>query len=149
MKDVGIVELLWSDQAAIAEAAALIARIFDDPLQYSPARIEAELQPAVPPLHRQFFAAYSGGRMVGAAGLKSADWASGTAVLYLSVVAPEFRGRGIGRALVKARVAWLRGRLPHGRVLVSTAKPRRFLDLGFCRVNRKELGGRSLMFLEY
>jgi predicted N-acetyltransferase YhbS len=149
MKDVDIGELQWNDPLALEAARTLIVRVFAEPQLYSAERIGRELQPAPPPLQRRFFAAWREGQVVGAGGLKSADWASNTHLLYLSVVAPEFRGRGIGRALVVARLAWLRARHEHGRVLVSTAKPKRFLNLGFRQVNRREIDDKCLMFLEF
>ena len=103
MEDFDVVELAWSDRPAVAAAAALIATAFADPERYAPERIAAELQPTPSPLERQFFVAYRHGYLVGAAGLKAADWASGTHILYLSAVAADCRGLGIGRALVRAR----------------------------------------------
>lgn len=149
MEDFGIAEIAWSDEAAVAAAKALVLRVFDDPHLYAAERIDGELQPAAPPLLRCFFAAYQHGQMVGVGGIKSADWASNTYLLYLSVVAPEYRGRGIARALLKARLDWLQRRVSHGRVLVSSNKSRRFLDLGFRQINAGERGGKALMFLEY
>lgn len=149
MEDFDVVELAWSDGPAVAAAAALIATAFADPERYAPERITAELQPTPSPLERQFFVAYRHGYLVGAAGLKAADWASGTHILYLSAVAADCRGLGIGRALVRARLDWLRQRFASGRVLVSTSKPKRFRSLGFRRVNRAGATGRHLMFLEY
>lgn len=149
MREIDIGELQWNDPLALDEARALIVRVFAAPQRYSIERVGQELQPAPPPLQRRFFAAWRDGQVIGAAGVKSADWASHTYLLYLSVVAPEWRGRGIGRALVAARLAWLRAQHGHGRVLVSTAKPKRFLNLGFRQVNRREIDGKCLMFMEF
>lgn len=149
MKDFSIVELPWSEPSAVAEARALVGRVFADPVRYSAERVESEIQPAAAPLQRSFFVAYRDGELVGAGGLKSADWASHTHVLYLSVVAAEHRGQGIGRALVKARLDWLRQEQRHGRVLVSTSKEKRFLDFGFRRISRQDRYDRCLMLLEY
>lgn len=149
MKDFSIGELSWADPAPLQAAQELIFRGFDDPARYARERIGCELTPLAPPHERRFFIARVGDELVGAAGIKSADWASHTFLLYMSVVAPEARGQGIGRALVKARLAWLRQQHGHARVLVSTAKPKRFLGLGFRQLNRRDLDGKSLMFLEY
>ncbi|WP_066886806.1 GNAT family N-acetyltransferase [Dechloromonas denitrificans] len=149
MEDFTIAELDWNDQAAVATARELVIGVFDNPLHYSATRIGEEFAPALAPLQRCFFVAYQGGGMVGAGGIKSADWASHTHLLYLSVVLPAARGQGIGRELVKSRLAWLRQNNAHGRVLVSTVKARRFLGLGFRQLNRRDIDGKSLMFLEY
>ncbi|RIX42513.1 MAG: GNAT family N-acetyltransferase [Rhodocyclales bacterium GT-UBC] len=149
MKDFSISELAWADTLQVEAVQSLIYRAFDDPVRYAMARIGDELTPLAPPLERRFFVARLGDELVGAGGVKSADWASHTYLLYLSVVAPEARGQGIGRALVKARLAWLQQQQAHARVLVSTAKPKRFIGLGFRRLNRRDLDGKSLMFFEY
>lgn len=149
MKDFSIVDLPWSEPAAVGEARALVVRVFADPRRYSVERVAGEMQPAPVPEQRRFFVAYRGGVLVGSGGLKSADWASHTHVLYLSVVAPEHRGLGIGRALVKARLDWLRREQRHGRVLVSTTREKRFLDFGFRRISRQDRYDRCLMLLEY
>ena len=147
--DTHIVELHWDDRPAIAQASAIIRGVFDDPVRYSTERIAEEMQPALPPLDRVFLVAYRHGRLVGIGGIKSADWASNTHVLYLSAVEKESRGNGIGRALIRARVEWIQGCNPHGRILVSTARPRRYRDHGFRPVDRQKLGDRHLMLLEY
>lgn len=127
----------------------MILGVFGNDPRYSAARIASELRPARPPLQRQFFVAYRNGELVGAGGLKSADWASDTYLLYLSAVEEPSRGHGIGRALIRARLDWIMGQSPHGRVLVSTAKPRRYRDHGFRPINRERLGDKQLMLLEY
>lgn len=149
MKDFSIGELSWDDPVQLEATRALIFRGFEDPARYSTERIDLELRPPLPPLERRFFVALLGAEIVGAGGIKSADWASNTYLLYMSAVAPEVRGQGIGRALVKARLGWLREQHRHGRVLVSTAKPKRFLSLGFRPLSRRDLEGKHLMFFEY
>lgn len=128
----------WSDQASLAAAQAVIVAAFADTDRYPLARIAQELQPGITPFFRQFFVAwqYVDGveKIVGVGGIKAADWASDLAVLYLSAVLPQARGQGIGRALVTARLDWLRQQKrqkAHGRVMVSTQKLRRFKSLGF------------------
>ncbi len=147
--DTHIVELHWNDRPAVAEARAVILGVFADDPRYTAERIDRELHPATPPLLRRFFVAYRHGKLVGAGGIKSADWASDTYVLYLSAVEPESRGHGIGRALIRARLDWVHCQAPHGRILVSTAKPKRYKDHGFRAINRERLGDRHLMLLEY
>lgn len=87
--------------------------------------------------------------MVGVGGIKAADWASDTHILYLSAVAEHARGQGIARSLIAARIAWTMENFPHGRLLVSTARPRRFTRLGFRLMGKQEAGGRRLMLLEF
>lgn len=134
----------WSDQASLAAAQAVIVAAFADADRYPLARVAQELQPGIPPFYRQFFVAwqYVDGveQVVGVGGIKAADWASDLAVLYLSAVLPQARGQGIGRALVTARLDWLRQQKQHGqkargRVMVSTQKLRRFKNLGFTVVS--------------
>jgi GNAT superfamily N-acetyltransferase len=87
--------------------------------------------------------------VVGIGGIKAADWASDTHILYLSAVAEHARGQGIARALIAARIAWAMENFPRGRLLVSTARPRRFSRLGFRLMGKQEAGGRRLMLLEF
>lgn len=130
-----VLPLDWSDQARLAAARAVIVEAFADADRYPLARIEQELQPGIPPFQRQFFVAEQviagETRIVGVGGIKAADWASGLHVLYLSAVQKAARGQGIGRALVAARLEWLRQQTDSGRVMVSTQKLRRFRGLGF------------------
>lgn len=127
----------------------MILGVFADAGRYSAERITQELQPLPAPLERVFLVAYHHGRLVGAGGIKSADWASNTHILYLSAVEQDSRGNGVGRALIRARLDWIQSRNPHGRILVSTAKPRRYRDHGFRAVNRNRVGDKHLMLLEY
>lgn len=130
-----ILPLDWSDPVRLAAARTVIVDAFADADRYPLARIEQELQPGIPPFLRQFFIAeqkVAGEvRIVGVGGIKAADWASGLHVLYLSAVQKAVRGQGIGRALVEARLDWLRQQPGSGRVMVSTQKLRRFRGLGF------------------
>lgn len=147
--DAHVVELHWDDRPAVALARGVILGVFGDDPRYTPARIASELRAARPPMQRQFFVAYREGQLVGAGGIKSADWASDTFLLYLSAVDEASRGLGIGRALIRARLDWVFRQAPHGRVLVSTAKPKRYRDHGFRPVNRERLGDKHLLLLEY
>lgn len=149
MNDITPVELDWKDKDGIAATRQLIVSVFADSVRYPARRIAAEIRPLPLPQYRRFVLVWHDGRLAGAGGIKSADWSSDTHILYLSAVDAEARGRGIGRALVGARLDWIRERHAQGRVLVSTAKPKRYRDFGF-----RELGGRSkaptsLMLLEF
>jgi GNAT superfamily N-acetyltransferase len=105
------------------------------------------------PFYRRFFIATARygdeERVVGAGGVKAADWASNTHILYLSAVHPEYRNRGIGKRLVKARVEWIRSKFKQGRVVVSTDKLDRFKQLGFRVATKTCDQGRALMILDY
>lgn len=131
------------------QALAVLLASFDDRERYGEGRLLAELNPQPVPAYRQFFVATLEDRVVAVGGVKAADWASDTHLLYLSAVAPEFRGQGIGRVLLAARIGWLRSKFPRGRILVSTPKTRRFKDFGFKTVGKSGKGGRQLMMLEF
>lgn len=149
MKDVEIAALPGDDAAARDEAALLLFTAFDDPQRYGPERLRAELSVQPPPFYRHFLVARRGGTLLAVGGIKAADWASDTHILYLSAVAAEARGQGIARALIMARLAWAMENFGHGRVLVSTARPRRFARFGFKLVGRQARQERRLMLLEF
>ena len=122
---------------------------FDDPSRYGHARVAAQLEPAPLPFYRHFFIARLDGEVVGVGGIKAADWASETHILYLSAVAEHARGQGVALALVEYRMAWAKANFEHGRLLVSTARPRRFARLDFTPVGEREAAGRRLMIHEF
>ncbi|MDD2989291.1 MAG: GNAT family N-acetyltransferase [Zoogloea sp.] len=112
-------------------------------------RILEQLQTAAPPFYRHFFICRQHGEVVGVGGIKAADWASDTHILYLSAVAEHARGQGIARSLIATRIAWVMENYPSGRLLVSTARSRRFARLGFRLMGKREAGGRRLMLMEF
>jgi len=139
-----------SSHALRDAAAAILARAFANPERYSVDRIARELEFEASPLfYRQFFVAMRSGEVLGVGGVKAADWASHTHLLYLSAVAPEWRGQGIGRALVKARIEWVESRFASGRLLVSTDKVKRFRELGFSEIRHSNIDGRRLMLRRF
>jgi len=133
------------DMLQLEAAIDLVEKAFADPERYSRERITREMLVDDPPFYRQFFVAITGGRVVGVGGVKAADWATKTHLLYLSAVAPDMRGQGIARALLAARVEWLVKRFGSGRVLVSTSRSKRFRELGFVEIRGSKLDGRYLM----
>jgi len=143
------VTLAAGDVSQRDQALAVLLASFADRERYGEARLRAELAPQPTPLYRAFFLAQQENQVVGVSGIKAAEWASDTHVLYLSAVAPPARGQGIGRHLLAARIGWLRTQFAHGRLLVSTAKTKRFKDFGFKPVGKYEKDGRQLMLLEF
>lgn len=137
------------DHAGREAAAAVLLASFDNPQRYDGARIAAQLVSAEAPFYRHFFVARRGDEIVGAGGIKAADWAIDTHILYMSAVAEHVRGQGIARGLIAARIAWVMENFPSGRLLVSTARPRRFNRLGFRVVGKYEADGRRLMMMEF
>lgn len=144
-----ILRLSKLSSAQIDECVALLLNAFADLERYSEARIRRELAGEDAPFYRHFFAALAEGRIQGIAGVKAADWASDTHLLYLSAVLPEKRGQGIGRQLVKARLEWIETHFKHGRILLSTGKPRRFRSFGFSEVPHSVQQGRRLMMRRF
>lgn len=140
------IEPLDPDSGALVEACTtLLVNAFADPVRYSLERIRRDLQQREAIFYRQFFVAMAGGEVLGVGGIKAADWASDTHILHLSAVAPEQRGKGIGRALIAARVAWVEANFERGRILVSTARTRRYRELGFVEIRASRIGSRRLM----
>ena len=144
-----VAELSSLPATAREQAARLLLESFDDTQRYGEERIRRALEATAPPLYRVALVALTGHEVVGVGALKAADWASATHILYLSAVAPGFRGRGVARELLRARLEWLQDRFAHGRVLVSTGKQRRFLDSGFRVVSSSDPEGPKLLIKEW
>lgn len=144
------VELLDTrNPADLAATVALLAQAFHNPERYGPERLHDEVQHRSGPHYRHFFVARRQGEIIGVGGLKAADWASATHILYLSAVAEHARGQGVARALIEARIAWVKAHHLAGRILVSTPRPKRFRRLGFKPVGKPVGEERQLMRLEF
>ena len=138
-----------SSEALLDTCAKLIVNAFADPERYNLERVRRELCCADPLFYRRFFIAIEDGEIVGVGGVKAADWASRTHILYLSAVSATKRGKGIGRALIKARLDWLQSTFKSGRILVSATKTRRFRDLGFRELRNGRIDGKHLMLCRF
>lgn len=100
------------------------------------------------PFYRRFFAAYDvDDVLIGLGGIKAADWASDTHILYMMAVDEAHRGKGVGSHLETARIKWMRDNFRHGRCIVSTKHKKRFERLDFSIVS--EVNNRYLMILEF
>jgi predicted N-acetyltransferase YhbS len=138
-----------SSDALLDTCAKLIVNAFADPERYNLDRVRRELCCDDPVFYRRFFVAIEDGQIVALGGVKAADWASRTHILYLSAVSPAKRGQGIGRALIKARLDWLQTTFKSGRILVSATKTRRFRDLGFRELRNGNIDGKHLMLRRF
>jgi hypothetical protein len=100
------------------------------------------------PFYRKFFGAYDvDGVLIGVGGIKAADWASDTHILYMMAVDINHRGKGIGTDLEAIRIKWIRDNFNRGRCLVSTKHKKRFERWDFKTVS--EIDKRHLMLLEF
>lgn len=100
------------------------------------------------PFYRKFFGAYdSTGMLIGLGGIKAADWASDTHILYMLTVEQNHRGKGVGSDLEMVRIQWMRDHFSHGRCLVSTKHKKRFERWNFKSVS--DINDRHLMMLEF
>jgi RimJ/RimL family protein N-acetyltransferase len=82
---------------------------------------EAEWRRRIGGEDRQAFGAFDGERLVGITGVITArdDPRGETAMLVMSYLLPEYRGRGLSSRFYEARLAWLRERPRYKRVAVS------------------------------
>jgi hypothetical protein len=100
------------------------------------------------PFYRKFFGAYDvDGVLIGVGGIKAADWASDTHILYMMAVDINHRGKGIGTDLEAIRIKWILDNFNRGRCLVSTKHKKRFERWDFKTVS--EIDKRHLMLLEF
>lgn len=138
-----------SSPPLVETSTTLIVNAFADPIRYNADRVRRELCTDDPIFYRRFFIALDDGELVAIGGVKAADWATRTHILYLSAVAPERRGQGIGRALLKARIDWLETTFKSGRIIVSATKLRRFRDLGFTELRHGRIDGKHLLLRRF
>lgn len=143
-------DLLEPDSPTLVEACVnLVVKAFANPERYGPERVRRELLTDDPVFYRRFFVAMEAGEVLAVGGVKAADWASRTHILYLSAVAQERRGKGIGRALIKARIDWLEANFKSGRILVSASKTRRFREQGFVEIRHSGIEGKHLLMRRF
>ena len=137
------------DPGQLEASIDLIEHAFADPDLYDRERIAREILGNHPVFYRQFFVAIKGGQIVGVGGVKAADWSAKTHLLYLSAVTPEMRGQGIGRSLIEVRMEWVERKFATGRILVSTARTKRFREFGFVEIKGSEINDRHLMLYRF
>ncbi len=77
-------------------------------------------------------------KIIGVAGWGKLEFASRTWGLFLSSVNREYRGKGVGTALVRERLRRIEEETDKGRILVSTKHRKRFEKLGFRSVDYDE-----------
>jgi GNAT superfamily N-acetyltransferase len=148
-RDVRIEKLAAGDTQTQEAVVRLLLDAFGDAVRYGEERIRSQLQPSSDVFYRQFFVALRGEEVVGAGGMKGADWASDTHLLYLSAVASDARGQGVAKALVQARISWVEHHFEAGRILVSTRHKKRFAKLGFRSFSEDGAGERNLIIREF
>lgn len=82
-------------------------------------------------LKSKFFVAKSGGKIVGVAGVVPSSMSYDVWELNWGTVLPIHQGKGVGTALSKHRIEWIRERCPRGYVLVNAKRPGMFFHMGF------------------
>lgn len=141
---------LDTSSLALSEAVNLLSgNCPSESERYEKSRLETELVAVdARPFYRKFFGAYDcKGVLIGVGGVKAADWASDTHILFMMAVDEQHRGKGVGSALERARIEWVRSNFSKGRCLVSTKHRKRFDRWNFVTVS--EINHRHLMILEF
>ena len=141
---------LDTSSAALSEAVKLLySNCPSESERYEECRLVTEICPVdAQPFYRKFFGAYDiDGTLIGVGGVKAADWASDTHILYMMAVDKGHRGKGVGSDLERVRIQWVRDNFPHGRCLVSTKHKKRFDRWDFKTIS--EINDRYLMILEF
>jgi RimJ/RimL family protein N-acetyltransferase len=80
-------------------------------------------------------------RLIGITGTFAWNEDPSTAILVMSFITPEYRGRGLSRMLYEARLDWIRAQPQFKRVVVShrvsnEASRRCILNFGFVQTKR-------------
>lgn len=135
---------------ALSDAVNLLcANCPNESERYEKSRLVTEICSVnIQPFYRKFFGAYDlDGALIGVGGVKAADWASDTHILYMMAVDKAHRGKGVGSDLENIRIQWVRDNFPRGRCLVSTRHKKRFERWDFQTVS--EVNERYLMVLEF
>ncbi|MGZ4960614.1 MAG: GNAT family N-acetyltransferase [Methylomonas sp.] len=141
---------LDSSSGALSDAVNLLcSNCPNEAERYEKSRVANEIATVDPlPFYRKFFGAYDlDGILIGVGGLKAADWASDTHILYMMAVDINHRGKGVGSDLESVRIKWVRDHFPRGRCIVSTKHKKRFERWDFKTVS--EVNNRHLMILEF
>lgn len=126
----------------LLKAAFVVAEAFAGPGGVTPERyslcatimrLAASLDaPATPWTPRYLVADLDDGRIVAIGGYARSRAAGSTWELLLGATLPAYQGRGIGHALVLARLDAIRAEATDGGlVMVSTKRPARFIRYGF------------------
>lgn len=128
MKTYTIRPLETSSLAVSAAVDLLSSNCPSESDRYEKSRLETEIVAVdTLPFYRKFFGAYDRDDvLIGVGGVKAADWASDTHILYMMAVDEQHRGKGVGSALERTRIEWVRSNFSRGRCLVSTKHRKRF-----------------------
>ena len=149
LKNVRFISLNPNNAEQVIMTIETLSACFPDRDRYNIKRLTEELRETDSPFYRHFIIAVVDDVVVGAGGIKAVDWASNTHALYLSAVAQKFRGRGIGKQLVKSRLDWIKSNFETGRILVSTSKIDRFKSFGFKQISQDAHESKVLMLKEF
>lgn len=144
------IRLLEIDDDTITQAVNLLcANCPNESARYDDERLRGEIECLnTRPFYKLFFGAYdSDNSLVAVGGVKAADWASDTHILYTMAVDKAHRGKGLGSKLEWIRIQWVREHFNHGRFLVSTKHKKRFERWDFHVIS--EINGRHLMMLTF
>ncbi len=147
--DWSISQLNPDNGAHIEQSIALITQSFANNDFYQVERIRHEIATCNPFYQRVFFIATHNEQVIGIGGIRSAEWASKTHILYLSAVHESARQQGIGRALIQERIKWIKSNNDSGRIIVSTAKIKRFKDFGFCVAHKSKLNNKNILIYTF
>lgn len=106
--------------AALQASPGVFTMTYDESVAHTAEQWQATIKG---PAH-QVFGLFDGPRLIGITAVFSdrEDPSGSTALLAMSYIAPDHRGRGLSRLFYDARLAWVRARPQFRRVIVSHRK---------------------------
>ena len=128
MSDIHIRPITSSEWTSLRDLRLLAVRtnpgVYSTTYENVAARTESEWKALIEGSDRQIFGLFDDQRLIGITGVftDSQDPSGGTAILVMSFILPEYRGKGLSKLFYEARLNWIQSRPQFTKVVVSHRK---------------------------